>query len=109
MGDVAGWVSMGLGQLVAWPWVLKLRCDRGDGFALPSFLIVVVSMSLAWVHAVWIGDTVTIVAVPLSLVPNVLVAVTIVHRRRTGAPLRAELRGACGPVPASSSWRGGDG
>ena len=103
MGDVAGWVSMGLGQLVAWPWVLKLKCDRGDNFALPSFIIVLASMSLAWVHALAIGDAVVIVAVPLSLVPNLLVAATILHRRRTGAPPRAALRGACGPVLVSSS------
>ena len=77
MGEIVGWMSVGLGQLVSWPQVLKLRCNRGEGVSLLSFSIVLVSMSLAWLHAVAIGDDVTIVAVPVSLVPNALIAGTL--------------------------------
>jgi hypothetical protein len=75
--------------------VLKLRCERGDGVSLASYAIVLVSMSLYLVHAAAIGDTVAIVAIPLSLVPNAIVAATLVRRRRTGSLPRAVVRGAC--------------
>jgi len=85
MGELAGWISVGLGQLVSWPQVLKLRCERGDGVSLASYAIVLVSMSLFFVHAVAIGDRVAMVSVPLSLIPNALIAVTLARRRRTGS------------------------
>lgn len=95
MGQVWGWIAVGLGQLVSWPQILKLRCERGEGISLMSYGIVMVSMSLYLLHAISIGDTVTIVSVPLSLVPNLLIAAVLVRRRTTGAELRAVARGAC--------------
>jgi uncharacterized protein with PQ loop repeat len=85
LGDISGWTSVALGQLVSWPQVLKLRHERGDGVSLASYTIVLVSMSLFLVHAVTIGDSITMVSVPLSLCPNVLIAVTLLRRRRAGA------------------------
>jgi MtN3 and saliva related transmembrane protein len=84
MGEVAGWLSVGLGQLVSWPQVLKLRCERGDGVSLASYGIVLVSMSLFLVHAIAIRDAVSMVSVPVSLIPNAVIAVTLVRRRRLG-------------------------
>lgn len=55
-GELSGWTSMALGQIVSWPQVLKLRRERGDGVSLASYAIVLVSMSLFLVHAVAIGD-----------------------------------------------------
>ncbi|HZC99566.1 MAG TPA: hypothetical protein VFA46_05060 [Actinomycetes bacterium] len=95
MGEIAGWVSVGLGQLVSWPQVLKLRCERGEGVSLLSYGIVLVSMSLYFIHGIGIGDTVTMVAVPLSLVPNVLIAATLLRRRLPSATPRAVARGSC--------------
>ena len=89
MGEIAGWLSVGLGQLVSWPQVLKLRCDRGDGVSLASYAIVLVSMSLFLVHAIAIRDAVSMVSVPVSLVPNAVIAVTLIRRRRTGAGPKA--------------------
>jgi MtN3 and saliva related transmembrane protein len=94
-GEIAGWASVVLGQIVSWPQVLKLRCDRGDGVSLASYAIVLVSMSLFLVHAAAIGDLVATVSVPLSLVPNAFVAVTLARRRITGAEPKAVLAGAC--------------
>ena len=84
MGAITGWASVALGQLVSWPQVLKLRRERGDGVSLASYAIVTVSMSLFFVHAVAIGDVVSMVSVPVSLIPNVLIATTLVRRRRVG-------------------------
>jgi MtN3 and saliva related transmembrane protein len=95
MGDVVGWISVGLGQLVSWPQVWKLRCERGDGISLLSYAIVMVSMSLYLLHGIAIGDAVTIASVPLSLIPNLLITVLLVRRRATGADPRAVSRGAC--------------
>jgi uncharacterized protein with PQ loop repeat len=84
-GEIAGWTSVALGQLVSWPQVLKLRRERGDGVSLASYAIVMVSMSLFLVHAVAIGDLVSTISVPLSLIPNLLIVTTLVRRRRTRA------------------------
>ena len=84
LGEITGWASVALGQLVSWPQVLKLRRERGDGVSLASYAIVLVSMSLFLVHAVAIGDPISMVSVPLSLIPNVMIAVTLVRRRLTG-------------------------
>jgi MtN3 and saliva related transmembrane protein len=87
LGELTGWTSVALGQLVSWPQVMKLRRERGEGVSLASYAIVLVSMSLFLVHAVSIGDTVSTVSVPLSLIPNVLIAATLVRRRRSaGSP-----------------------
>jgi uncharacterized protein with PQ loop repeat len=85
LGEITGWTSVALGQLVSWPQVLKLRRERGDGVSLASYAIVMVSMSLFLVHAVAIGDLVSTISVPLSLIPNVLIVTTLVRRRRTRA------------------------
>ena len=84
LGEITGWTSVVLGQLVSWPQVLKLRRERGDGVSLASYAIVLVSMSLFLVHAIAIGDLVSTVSVPLSLIPNVLVVATLVSRRLRG-------------------------
>lgn len=88
MGDVYGWIGLMLGQIVAWPQVLKLRRERGSGISLLSYALLLVSMSLYLAHAIEIRDTVTIVSVPLAFVPNVLIAVTLVRRRIAGPPAR---------------------
>jgi uncharacterized protein with PQ loop repeat len=80
-GELCGWASVALGQVVSWPQVLKLRRERGDGVSLASYAIVLLSMSLFLVHAVAIGDTVSTVSVPVSLIPNVLIASMLVRRR----------------------------
>jgi uncharacterized protein with PQ loop repeat len=82
LGELSGWASVALGQIVSWPQVLKLRRERGDGVSLASYAIVLVSMSLFWVHALAIGDVISALSVPISLIPNVVVAVTLVRRRR---------------------------
>src|SRR3954464_10196410 len=82
LGMIAGWASVALGQLVSWPQVLKLRRERGDGVSLASYAVVTVSMSLFFVHAIAIGDAVSMCSVPVSMVPNVMIAVTLVRRRR---------------------------
>jgi uncharacterized protein with PQ loop repeat len=93
LGELAGWASVALGQLVSWPQVIKLRRERGEGVSLASYAIVNVSMTLFFVHAIGIGDTVSMVSVPVSMVPNVLIATTLLRRRRgmttrEGAPRR---------------------
>ena len=95
MAELAGWASVVLGQVVSWPQVLKLRCEQGEGISLASYAIVIASMSLYLVHAADIGDTLAMVAIPLSLVPNVLIAGTLARRRLTGSIPRAVARGAC--------------
>jgi uncharacterized protein with PQ loop repeat len=87
LGELTGWTSVALGQLVSWPQVMKLRRERGEGVSLASYVIVLVSMSLFLVHAVSIGDLVSTVSVPLSLIPNVLIAATLLRRR--GDAIRA--------------------
>ena len=84
LGEITGWTSVALGQLVSWPQVLKLRRERGDGVSLASYAIVLVSMSLFLVHAVAIGDPISMVSVPLSLIPNVLIAATLVRQSAHG-------------------------
>ena len=86
LGAIAGWASVVLGQLVSWPQVLKLRRERGDGVSLASYAIVNVSMSLFFVHAVAIGDAVSMASVPVSMIPNVVIATTLVRRRRVRGP-----------------------
>jgi MtN3 and saliva related transmembrane protein len=93
--DIAGWVSVGLGQLVSWPQVLKLRCESGEGISLASYAIVLVSMTLFLMHGITISDAVTIVSVPLALVPNLLIAGILIARRNSSGPPRAIARGAC--------------
>ena len=95
MGDIAGWVSVGLGQLVSWPQVLKLRCEPGEGISLASYGVVLVSMTLFLIHGIAISDAVTIVSVPLALVPNLLIAAMLISRRKNNAEPRAVARGAC--------------
>jgi MtN3 and saliva related transmembrane protein len=94
LGEITGWTSVVLGQLVSWPQVLKLRRERGDGVSLASYAIVLVSMSLFLVHAVAIGDLISMVSVPLSLIPNVMIAATLVRRRLTGAVPKPSRRAA---------------
>ena len=93
LGELSGWTSVALGQLVSWPQVLKLRRERGDGVSLASYAIVLVSMSLFLVHAVAIGDTISMVSVPLSLIPNVMIAATLARRRLTRAAPKAVATG----------------
>jgi len=64
--------------------------------SLLSFAVVLVSMSFAWVHALMIGDTITVVAVPLALVPNALIAGVLIRWQMTGREPRAVARGAYG-------------
>ena len=98
LGEITGWTSVVLGQLVSWPQVLKLRHERGDGVSLASYAIVLVSMSLFLVHVVAIGDPISMVSVPLSLIPNVLIAVTLVRRR-----LEGRTRSVIGPAVSGPS------
>jgi uncharacterized protein with PQ loop repeat len=91
LGEITGWTSVALGQLVSWPQVLKLRRERGDGVSLMSYAIVTVSMSLFFVHALAIGDLVSTVSVPVSLIPNVVIATTLVRRRRASAVSSSSL------------------
>jgi len=86
LGMIAGWASVILGQLVSWPQVLKLRRERGDGVSLASYAIVNVSMTLFFLHAIGIGDTVSMVSVPVSMIPNVLIATTLLRRRHLRDP-----------------------
>lgn len=86
MGEVAGWASVVLGQLVSWPQVWKLRRERGEGVSLLSYGLLLVSMLLYLSHAVSIHDVVTMVAVPLSLLPNVVIASVLVRRRLRMGP-----------------------
>lgn len=106
LGELTGWTSVALGQLVSWPQVLKLRRERGDGVSLASYAIVLVSMSLFLVHAVAIGDLVSTVSVPLSLIPNVVIAVTLVRRRC--ARSADDLDGDVDPLQLSPAPVGGD-
>ena len=113
LGELAGWASVALGQLVSWPQVLKLRRERGDGVSLASYAIVTVSMSLFFLHAVAIGDAVSMASVPVSMVPNVLIAVTLVRRRRltgpvpVGSGLRSEASSLRSSPNSSTSSRSG--
>jgi uncharacterized protein with PQ loop repeat len=91
LGELSGWASVALGQVVSWPQVLKLRRERGDGVSLASYAIVLVSMSLFLVHAIAIGDAISTVSVPVSLIPNVVIAATLAHRRRTGMVRRRSV------------------
>jgi len=93
-GELAGWASVALGQLVSWPQVLKLRRERGDGVSLASYAIVNVSMTLFFVHAVSIGDAVSMTSVPVSMVPNVMIAVTLLRRRRSISSTADDQRSA---------------
>lgn len=88
LGAIAGWASVVLGQLVSWPQVLKLRRERGDGVSLASYAIVNLSMTLFFLHAVAIRDAVSVVSVPVSMVPNILIATTLLRRRRRSAFVR---------------------
>jgi hypothetical protein len=47
-----------------------------DGVSLASYAIVNVSMTLFFMHAVAIRDAVSIAFVPVSMVPNILIAAT---------------------------------
>ena len=100
LGEITGWTSVALGQLVSWPQVLKLRRERGDGVSLASYAIVIVSMSLFLVHAIAIGDLVSTVSVPVSLIPNVLVVATLMRRRPTPTAPAELFQRALGEEPA---------
>jgi uncharacterized protein with PQ loop repeat len=99
LGAIAGWASVVLGQLVSWPQVLKLRRERGDGVSLASYAIVTVSMTLFFLHAVAIGDVVSVASVPVSMVPNILIATTLLRRRRLRDPA-TDARDRDGHVPS---------
>ena len=88
LGEITGWTSVALGQLVSWPQVMKLRRERGDGVSLASYAIVNVSMTLFFLHAVAIGDIVSVASVPVSMVPNIVIATTLLRRRHHDAPAR---------------------
>jgi uncharacterized protein with PQ loop repeat len=99
LGAIAGWASVVLGQLVSWPQVLKLRRERGDGVSLASYAIVTVSMTLFFLHAVAIGHVVSVASVPVSMVPNILIATTLLRRRRLRDPA-TDARDRDGHVPS---------
>ncbi|MBI4259211.1 MAG: hypothetical protein HY658_01475 [Actinobacteria bacterium] len=84
--ELFGWTGMVLGQLAAWPQVLKLRREPGAGVSLLTYLFFFASMSLYLVHAVAIGDTVWMVSIPLGFVPNGLVIQALVRRRTAPRP-----------------------
>ena len=65
-----GWMALIMGQLVAWPQVLKLSRQSGEGVSVLTYVLLLVSMTLYLVHAIHIGDLVTTVSVALSYVPN---------------------------------------
>lgn len=85
MGDTFGWIGLGIGQLVAWPQVMKLRRDGSGGVSLLTYVLLLLSMALYLAHAIEIQDTVTMVSVPIAFVPNALIAVTLVRRRRAAS------------------------
>lgn len=101
MGDVYGWIGLMVGQTVAWPQVLKLRRDEENGVSLLTYGLLLVSMSLYLVHAIRIGDTVTIVSVPAALVPNVLIAVTLLRRRMAARSTVSDPRASTPPTRES--------
>ena len=96
LGELAGWASVALGQLVSWPQVLKLRRERGDGVSLASYAIVNVSMTLFFVHAIAIGDAVSMASVPVSMIPNVM----------TSSPRRSAGDGMGSPPDATVTTDG---
>jgi uncharacterized protein with PQ loop repeat len=61
--------------------VLKLRCEPGEGISLASYRVVPVSMTLFLIHGIAISGAVTMVSVPLALVPNVLITAMLISRR----------------------------
>jgi len=101
MGDVYGWIGLVLGQIVAWPQVLKLRRAPGSDISLLSYGLLLVSMSLYLAHGIEIGDTVTIVSVPLALLPNTMITVTLIRRRIAARVLASERRMAIVARPRS--------
>lgn len=101
VGDVYGWIALMLGQIVAWPQVLKLRRDEGNGVSLLTYGLLLVSMSLYLAHAIEIRDTVTIVSVPTALVPNVLIAATLLRRRIATRSIASGPRVATPPASGS--------
>lgn len=108
MGDVYGWIGLMLGQTVAWPQVLKLRRDEGNGVSLLTYGLLLVSMALYLVHAIEIRDTVTIVSVPAAFVPNVLIAVTLLRRRIATRSITSGPRIATPPTsgaPEMIEWQ----
>lgn len=102
MGDVYGWIGLGLGQIVAWPQELELRRDEGNEVSLLTYGLLLVSMSLYLAHAIEILDTVTIVSVPVALVPNMLIAVTLLRRRIARGSITSGPRAATSPACESS-------
>lgn len=46
MGDTFGWIGLGIGQLVAWPQVMKLRRDGSGGVSLLTYVLLLLSMAL---------------------------------------------------------------
>lgn len=105
MGDVYGWIGLGLGQIVAWPQELELRRDEGNEVSLLTYGLLLVSMSLYLAHAIEILDTVTIVSVPVALVPNMLIAVTLLRRRIARGSITSGPRAATSPACESSNDR----
>jgi hypothetical protein len=61
-------------------------------------------MTLFLIHGITISDAITIVAVPLALVPNLLIAGMLIARRDTSRLPRAVARGAC-TRPATRTGR----
>lgn len=98
-----GWVALVLGQLVAWPQVVKLSRQSGEGVSLLTYVLLLVSMTLYLVHAISIGDLVTTVSVALSYLPNGLIAATLVRRRRRLREMHTEVEAEGGrPILAAS-------
>ncbi len=110
MGEVFGWFGLVLGQVAAWPQVLKLRRASGRGISLLSYGLWIGSMSLYLAHAISIDDTVMTVAIPVALVPNTLITVIlvrrwIVSRRRADHPPATASEGGVRKVGARSVHR----
>lgn len=93
MGDPYGWIGLAVGQMVAWPQVVRLRRQPSDGVSLLAYALLLLSMALYLAHAIRIRDAVTTVSVPVALVPNGLIALTLVRRRLAGSRPNAESPG----------------
>jgi uncharacterized protein with PQ loop repeat len=79
-----GLVGMITGQLVAWPQAVRALRVQTTSLSLATYVLLMVSMSLYFVHASTTGDVITCVSVPLALIPNgVILARIVIDRRRT--------------------------
>jgi uncharacterized protein with PQ loop repeat len=81
MGEIVGWLALGVGICVPLPQIAKLLRGEGSGVSIGTYALLCVAMAGYLVHAISISSEVFIAAQSVNLATNSIVLVILLRRK----------------------------